>query len=177
MFKTYDCAHFTSQHHNAQNPSNQASTVCELRTSRCTSWVQKRQRDQRSYCQHLLDHRDWEFQKNIQFCFIDYAKAFDCVDHNKLQKILKIGIPDHLSYPLRNLYAAQEVTEPDMEQLTGSKFGKVCALLFIISFLLPALSLIFSSFYSFLRQKLRSLKLDLYFLIQKFQCYEFPSVY
>ena len=52
-----------------------------------------------------------EFQKNIYFCFIDYAKAFDCVDHNKLWKILKeMGIPDHLTYFLRNLYAGQEAT-------------------------------------------------------------------
>ena len=52
-----------------------------------------------------------EFQKNIYFCFIDYAKAFDYVDHNKLWKILKeMGIPDHLSCLLRNLYAGQETT-------------------------------------------------------------------
>ena len=52
-----------------------------------------------------------EFQKNIYFCFIDYAKDFDCVDHNKLWKILKeIGIPDHLTYLLRNRYAGQEAT-------------------------------------------------------------------
>ena len=52
-----------------------------------------------------------EFQKNIYFCFIDYAKAFDCVDHNKLWKILKeMGIPDHLTCVLRNLYASQEAT-------------------------------------------------------------------
>ena len=52
-----------------------------------------------------------EFQKNIYFFFIDYAKAFDCVDHNKLWKILKeMGIPDHLTCLLRNLYAGQEVT-------------------------------------------------------------------
>ena len=52
-----------------------------------------------------------EFQKNIYFCFIDYAKAFDCVDHNKLWKILKeIGIPDRLTCLLRNLYAGQEAT-------------------------------------------------------------------
>ena len=52
-----------------------------------------------------------EFQKNIYFCFIDYAKAFDCVDHNKLWKILKeMGIPDHLTCVLRNLYAGQEAT-------------------------------------------------------------------
>ena len=52
-----------------------------------------------------------EFQKNIYFCFIDYAKAFDCVDNNKLWKILKeMGIPDHLTCLLRNLYAGQEAT-------------------------------------------------------------------
>ena len=52
-----------------------------------------------------------EFQKNIYFCFIDYAKAFDCVDHNKLWKILKaMGIPDDLTCLLRNLYAGQEAT-------------------------------------------------------------------
>ena len=52
-----------------------------------------------------------EFQKNIYFCFIDYAKAFDCVDHNKLWKILKeMGIPDHLTWLLRNLYVGHEAT-------------------------------------------------------------------
>ena len=52
-----------------------------------------------------------EFQKNIYFCFIDYAKAFDCVDHKKLWKSLKeMGIPDHLTCLLRNLYAGQEAT-------------------------------------------------------------------
>ena len=64
-----------------------------------------------------------EFQKNIYFCFIDYVKAFDCVDHNKPWKILKdMGIPDHLICLLRNLYAGQEATvRMDMEQQTGSK--------------------------------------------------------
>ena len=66
-----------------------------------------------------------KFQKNIYFCFIDYAKAFDCVDHNKLWKILnEMGIPDHLTYPLRNLYAGHKETELDMEQQTGSKQEK-----------------------------------------------------
>ena len=61
-----------------------------------TSWIIKKAR---------------EFQKNIYFCFIDYAKAFDCVDQNKLWKILKvIGIPDHLTCLLRNLYPGQEGT-------------------------------------------------------------------
>ena len=51
-----------------------------------------------------------EFQKNISFCFIDYAKAFDCVDHSKLSKIQEIGIPDHLTCLLRNLYVSKEAT-------------------------------------------------------------------
>ena len=68
--------------------------------------------------------KKWEsFQKNIYFHFIDYAKAFDCMDHNKLWKILKeMGIPDHLTFFSRNLYAGQEVTvRTNMEQKTGSK--------------------------------------------------------
>ena len=60
---------------------------------------------------HWIMEKAREFQKNIYFCFIDYAKAFDCVDHNKLWKILKeLGIPDHLTCLLRNLYAGQETT-------------------------------------------------------------------
>ena len=67
-----------------------------------------------------------EFQKNIDFCFIDYTKAFNCVDHNELWKILKeMGIPDHLTCLLRNLYAGnKQPLELDMEQQTGSKLGK-----------------------------------------------------
>ena len=67
-----------------------------------------------------------EFPKNI--CFIDYAKAFDCVDHNKLWKILQeMGIPGHLTCLLRNLYAGQEaMLELDIEQQTGSRLGKEC---------------------------------------------------
>ena len=60
---------------------------------------------------HILIKKAREFQKYIYFCFIDYAKAFDCVDHNKLWKILKeMGIPDHLTCLLRNLYVGQEET-------------------------------------------------------------------
>ena len=59
----------------------------------------------------LIIEEEREVQKDIYFCFIDYAKAFDCVDHNKLWKILKeMGIPDHLTCLLRNLYAGQEAT-------------------------------------------------------------------
>ena len=60
---------------------------------------------------HWILEKAREFQKNIYFCFIDYPKAFDCVDHNKLWKILKeVGIPNHLTCLLRNLYAGQEAT-------------------------------------------------------------------
>ena len=63
------------------------------------------------------------FIKNIYFCFIDYAKAFDCVDHNKLWKILReMGIPDHLTWLLRNIHAGRkQQLELDMEQQTASK--------------------------------------------------------
>ena len=60
---------------------------------------------------HWIIEKAREFQKNIYFCFIDYANAFDCVDHNKLWNILKkMGIADHLTYLLRNLYVGQEAT-------------------------------------------------------------------
>ena len=60
---------------------------------------------------HWIMEKARELQKSIYFCFIDYAKAFDCVDHNKLWKILKeMGISDHLTYILRNMYAGQEAT-------------------------------------------------------------------
>ena len=60
---------------------------------------------------HWIIKKAKEFQKSIYFCFIDYAKAFDCVDHHKLWKILQErGIPDHLTCLLRNLYAGQEAT-------------------------------------------------------------------
>ena len=60
---------------------------------------------------HWIIEKAREFQKNIYFCFIDYAKAFDCVDHNKLWNIIKeMGIPDHLTCLLRNLYTGQEAT-------------------------------------------------------------------
>ena len=60
---------------------------------------------------HWIIEKAREFQINSYLCFIDYAKAFDCVDHNKLWKILKeMGIPDHLTYLPKNLYAGQEAT-------------------------------------------------------------------
>ena len=68
----------------------------------------RRSRDQTANIRWIIE-KAREFQKNIYFCFIDYAKAFDCVDHNKLWKILQeMGIPYHLTCLLRNLYAGQE---------------------------------------------------------------------
>ena len=66
-----------------------------------------------------------ELQKNIYFCFIDYVKAFDCVDHQKLWKIWKeVGIPDHLTCLLKNLEVKKQQLELDMEQQKGYKLGK-----------------------------------------------------
>ena len=72
---------------------------------------------------HWIIEKAREFQKNIYFCFIDYAKAFDCVDHDKLWKSLKeMGIPDHLTCLSRNLYAGQEATaRTGNGKQTGSK--------------------------------------------------------
>ena len=76
-----------------------------------------------------------EFQKNIYFCFIDDAKAFDCVDHKKLWKILKeMGIPDHLTCLLRNLYAGQEATVRTRHAITDwFQIGKEVCQGFILS--------------------------------------------
>ena len=108
----HNCTHLTCQQSNVQNSPSQTSTVHELRTSRCSSWIQKRQGNQRSNCQHLLDHRvNQRIPENIYFCFTNYTKAFGCVDHNKLWKILQeMGIPDHLTCLMRNLGAGQEAT-------------------------------------------------------------------
>ena len=69
---------------------------------------------------HWIIEKVREFQKKTYFCFTDYAKAFNCVDHNELWEILhEMGIPDYLTCLLRNLYAGQEATELDMKQQTG----------------------------------------------------------
>ena len=66
-----------------------------------------------------------ELQKDIYFCFTDCANAFDCVDHNKLWKILKeVEVQDYLTFFLRNLYVGHEMTELNMEQVFGSKLGR-----------------------------------------------------
>ena len=122
----YNCTHFICQKDYVQNPSNQALAVCELRPSRCTSCIQKKQRNQRSNCQHPWIIDKGGNSKKIYFCFIDYAKAFDCVNHNKLWKILQeSGIAAHLTCLLRNLCKGQYAElQLDMEQQTSSKLGK-----------------------------------------------------
>ena len=86
-------------------------SITWTKTSRCPRWVSKRgTRDQIANICWIIE-KAREIQKNICLCFIDYAKAFDCVDNNKLWKTLKeMGIPDHLTCLLRHLYAGQEAT-------------------------------------------------------------------
>ena len=86
----------------------------------------RRTRDQTANIHWIIENAR-EFQKNIYFCFTDYAKAIHCVDHNKLWKILQeMGISDHLTCLLRNLHTQvrKQQLELDMEQQTGSKLGK-----------------------------------------------------
>ena len=103
----HNCTHLTCQQSNAQNSPSQTSTVHELWTSRYSSWIQKRQRNQRSNCQHPKQ----ESSRKSLLLLYWLCQTFDSVDHNKLWKILKVmGIPDHLTCLLRNLYAGQEAT-------------------------------------------------------------------
>ena len=110
MFKLpHSYTYFTYQQGNAQNPSSQASN----REFPDVQALFRKGRGIRAQIANIcwIIEKTREFQKNIYFCFIDYIKAFDCVDHNKLWKILKeMAIPDHLTCLLRNLYAGQEAT-------------------------------------------------------------------
>ena len=97
---------------NVQNLSSYASQYVNRELSDAQAGFRKGRgtRDQIANICWIIE-KAREFQKNIYFCFIDYAKAFDCVDHNKLWKILQeMGIPGHLTFLLRNLYAGQEAT-------------------------------------------------------------------
>ena len=87
---------------------------------------------------HWIMEKAREFQKNIYFCFIDYDKAFDFVDHSELWKILKeMGIPDRLTCFLRNLYAGQEATvRTGPEQQTGSNRKRSTSRLYIVTLLI-----------------------------------------
>ena len=113
MFKLpHNCTHLIHQLSNAQNSPSQASAICDRELPDAQAGFRKGRetRDQIANI-HWIMEKAREFQKNIYFCFIDYAKAFDCVDHKKLWEILKeMGIPGHVTGLLRNLYAGQEAT-------------------------------------------------------------------
>ena len=134
MFKLpYNCTHLTRQQSNAQNSPSQASTVCDLRTSRRSSWIQKRQRTRDQIANiHWITEKAREFKKIICFCFIDYAKAFVWI--TIYWKILEeIGIAEHLTCLLRNLYASQEATARTRHGTTdwfeiGKEVGQGCIL-------------------------------------------------
>ena len=93
----HNCTHLTHYQSNAQNSPSQASTVREFPNVQDGFRKGRGARDQiANIC--WITEKVREFQKNIYFCFIDYPKAFDCVDHNKLWKILReMGIPDHIT--------------------------------------------------------------------------------
>ena len=106
---THNCTHLTQQQSNAKNSPSQASTVHEPRTSRCSSWIQKRQRNQRSNCKYLLDHRKKQdnSRKTSTFASFTMQKPLTC--GSQLWKIVKeMVIPDHLTCHLRNWYSGQE---------------------------------------------------------------------
>ena len=113
MFKLlHNCTHLTDQKSNAQNSPSEASTIHESEVPDVQAGLRKARgtRDQIANIRCIIE-KAREFQENICFCFIDYAKSSDCVDHNKLWKILQeMGIPDHLTCLLRNVYTGQEAT-------------------------------------------------------------------
>jgi len=117
------CTHLTCLQSNAQNSPSQASTIYELPDVQAGFRKGKGTRDQIANIRWIIE-KVREFQKNI--CFIDYAKAFGCVDHNKLWKILQeMEIPDHLTCLLRNLYAGQEATvRPGLGTTDWFQIGK-----------------------------------------------------
>ena len=108
----HNFTHLTGLQNNAQNSPSRASNYVNRELPDVQAGFRKGRgtRDQIVNF-HWITEKAREFQKNVYFCFIDYAKAFDCVDHNKLWKILKeMEIPNHLICLLRNLYAGQEAT-------------------------------------------------------------------
>ena len=131
----HNCTHLTHQQNNAQNSPRQASTVNrELPNVQAGFRKGKGMRDQVANI-HWIIEKASEFQKNI--CFMDYAKVFDCVDHNKLWKILQeMGIPDHLTCLLRNVYVAQEVIEWNMGQRLVPNWERNMSRLYIVTLLI-----------------------------------------
>ena len=106
MLGNYYKTHYLAVHF----PGSQASAIYKFPDVQAGFRKGRGIRDQIDNIRWIME-KAREFQRNINFCFTDYAKAFDCVDHNKLWKILQeMGIPDHLTCLLRNLYAGQEAT-------------------------------------------------------------------
>ena len=112
MFKLSHKSTYLTQNVWISSISKLMLKILQARLQVCEPWPFRWQRNQRSNCYHPLDHwKSKSVPENIYILFIDYAKVFDCVDHNKLWKILKeMGIPDHLTCILRYLYAGQEAT-------------------------------------------------------------------
>ena len=111
MFKLLQkCTHLTHQQSNAQNSPSKASTVHEPKTSRCSSWIQKRQRNQRSNCQHLLDHKKSKRvpEKSSISALLTMPKPSTVWITRNWEILKDMGIPDHLTCLLRNLYSGQE---------------------------------------------------------------------
>ena len=130
MFKLpHNCAHFTCQQDNAQNLSSQASTVCEPRTSRCTRWIQKSRgtSDQIANICWIIE-KARKFQKNIYFCFIDYAlKPLTVWITTNSGKFLKRWDYQNTPYlpPKKPVSMSRSNSlEPEMEQWAGSKLGE-----------------------------------------------------
>ena len=139
MFKLpHSCSHLTHQQSNAQNPPRQASTVHERWTSRCSSWILKGQRNQRSNCQYPLDH--WKSERIPEkhlFLLYRLCQSLWLCGSQQTGKFLEMGIPDHLTCLLRNLYAGQEATvRTGHGKQTGSKVGKEYVRLYIVTLLI-----------------------------------------
>ena len=119
-------------------PRPQAVFIFPHPESSYSSYQDRGTRDQIANINWVIE-KAREFQKNI-FCLNDYTKAFDCVEHNKLWKILKeIRIADHLTWLLRNTYVGQKETEPDMEQCTGLNLKRSMSRLYIITLLISVI--------------------------------------
>ena len=108
----HNCINLTCQQSNAQNSPSQASTVCEPQIYRCSSWIQKRQRTQRSNCQHPLDHRKSKRipEKQSTSALLTMPKPLTAQITTNWKILQEMGIPDHLTCLLRNLHAGQEAT-------------------------------------------------------------------
>ena len=141
MFKLpHNCSHLTCQQGNAQNPSSQASTIHEPRSFRRSSWVQQRQRNQRSNCQHPLDHKnikrvpekhllllhfDYTFSSLLHFFYFDYTKAFGYVGYNNGKFFKRWEYQTTLPASRETcMQVKKQQLKLDMGQQTGSKPGK-----------------------------------------------------